>query len=254
MLKIIMFSMFSSFGILGQGVTKPEAQLIHRCLGGQGGCSGYDAVMEDTLNFGQYRDQPDTIAVVRVCSKEPTPIAFSVASMNPLTVADWLENVYNFTPERILLLRSEDCQVHRRGAATTELWAIPQGATLPTHVDAIKPCQFPGEYIGVESNEPSPGEGDRHYRRSMRELVAKLRANPRAVGVVLGYYLKRPRALMKQRLKEVELFLRRSGVPHDRFSVRVMPWIGGYSISPPDPEPENPSMYVVEVTKDCHKR
>ena len=82
---------------------------------------------------------------------------------------------------------------------------------------------------------------------ALQKLSARLRANPDAVGIVLGYYYKQPSRLMKLRLHEVQRTLKAAGLSEDRYSVRLAPWTGEYGDD--DPEPRYPSLFVVEVAK-----
>jgi len=63
------------------------------------------------------------------------PLALSIAAMNPFIVARALNQGYNFSLERILFLRSEDCLGSDPAVAATELWAVPKGAALPPFVE-----------------------------------------------------------------------------------------------------------------------
>jgi hypothetical protein len=111
-----------------------EARLVHRC---EDGCSGYDSIMERTLDLTQEGSVPADRVAVRVCSKEPMALALSIAAMNPFKVAKWMNDVYNYNSERVVFLRSEDCLGSNPTVAATELWAIPKGAALPASAESI---------------------------------------------------------------------------------------------------------------------
>lgn len=174
------------------------------------------------------------------------PLALSIAAMNPFAVARALNLGYNFALERILFLRSQDCLGSKSAVAPTELWAIPKGAALPTFAESIKSSHAQLEILGTKTLLPN---GTTNYRLAVRQLGTKLRAAPEAVGVVLGYYFKRPSPQMKRRVREVQKILEQSGLPRDRYSVRLMPWPGERSIDPPEPEPKYPNVLVVEISK-----
>ncbi len=237
------FGLLLSFSasLLGQSTANTKAERIRRYerMG-----SGGDAIMEATLDLTHSTSQP-VDAVVRVCSQEPLPLALSIAAMSPFKVARWMNDVYNYSPDRILFLRSEDCLGSDPKVAATELWAVPKGATLPAAVESVKSSQVRSEPIGADKNTAT--RGARNYRAAAQDLVAKLRARPEAVGIVLGYYYKQPSRVMKRKLREVQRTLKESGLSEGRYSVRLAPWTGEYGDD--DPEPKYPSLFVVEVAK-----
>jgi hypothetical protein len=89
----------------------------------------------------------------------------------------------------------------------------------------------------------------RSYQAALQKLSAKLRANPGAVGVVVGYYYKQPSLMMKRRLRGVQKMLERSGLSPERYFVRLAPWTGEQAIDPSDPEPKYPRLFVMEIAK-----
>jgi hypothetical protein len=186
---------------------------------------------------------------MRVCTKEPMVLALSIAAMNPFKVAKWMHDVYNYPSERVVFLRSEDCLGSNPRVAATELWAVPTGAALPASVESIKSSQAHLETVGTKDLSP---EGTHSYRAAAQELTAKLNAKPGAVGVVLGYYYKRPSPIMERRLREVCRLLEQNGLPQDRYFVRLAEWTGEYGHD--DPEPQYPSLLIVEVARDSARR
>ena len=53
---------------------------------------------------------------------------------------------------------------------------------------------------------------------------------------------------MQRRIREVSALLERSGLPQTRYSVRLVPWPGEWSVGPPAPEPVFPTFFIVEVS------
>lgn len=223
------------------GGVQSEAKLVHRC---EEGCSGYDSIMERTLDLTQEGVVPAVTIAVRVCSKEPMPLALSIAAMNPFKVAKWMNDVYNYPSEHVVFLRSEACLGSNLRVAATELWIVPKGAALPASVESIKSSQA---HLETVSTKGLLSKGERRYRAATQELIAKLNAKPGAVGVILGYYYKQPRPIMERRLREVCRLLAQSGLPQDRYFVRLTEWTGEYDDD--DPEPQYPSLFVIDVTK-----
>lgn len=91
---------------LGQVSTKPDSVRMRRY---ERGGSGFDEITEANYELTRRIDTSNDLAVVRICSRESMPLALSIATMNPFTVARALNQGYNFSLERILFLRSEDC-------------------------------------------------------------------------------------------------------------------------------------------------
>lgn len=226
--------------------TRPEAKLIHRFERS----SGDYGLSEAVIDISMYAHELDGTAVVRVCSKEPLSVALLIAAANPFIVTERLSNKY--PPERVLFLRSEDCLGSYPEVAATELWAIPKGAALPSSAESIKSGQVRLEPVGTKS--PPTANGVHNYRVAVEELVAKLHARPKAVGVILGYYYKNPSVVIKQRLHKVQSILEQSELPRNRYFVRLAPWTGEYAIDPPDPEPRYPSLFIVEVSKSSKQQ
>ncbi len=246
----VMIGLVISAGLLlGQGNTQPEAKLVKRC---ESGCSGSSSVMEATIDLLHYFGEPPDTVAIRVCTKEPMPVALSVAATDPIYLTRWLAQVHNYHSERVVFLRAENCIGNNPQVAATELWAIPKSAVLPASVESVRANLVQSESIGANKNTATRGASN--YRAAAQKLIAKLRVRPNAVGIVLGYYYKRPTPIMQRRLREVRRLLEQSGLPQDRYLVRLASWNGEYGIDPPDPEPRYPSVSIVEVTKDSARR
>ena len=224
-------------------IGKPEGVQVRRY---ERGGSGFDAITEANYELTRRLDTSNDFAVVRICSKEPMPLALSVAVMNPFTVARALNQGYNFARERILFLRSEDCLGSDSSVAATELWAVPKGAALPAFVESIKSSQAQLETVGAKT---LLAKGTRNYRLAVKALTSKVRTAPQAIGVVVGYYFEQPSPQLKRRISSAQRILEQSGLPRDRYSVRLMPWPGERSIDPAEPEPKYPSIFVVKIAK-----
>jgi hypothetical protein len=183
---------------------------------------------------------------IRVCSREPIPFALATADADPFLLADRLVNAYAYLPERVIFLRSEDCPSSRDSAgAVTEVWAIPQGATLPAHVEAFTSNQIRLTTLGKEQ----ANRGVRDYKSALQKLIQDLRANPSSVGVIFGYFLERPSPALQRRLREVTRRLERSGIPRERYLVRSKAWDDEVSTYPPDSEPKYPTLFVIGIEK-----
>lgn len=240
---------FSAGVLLGQGNTQLDARLVNRC---ESGCSGSSTVMEATIDLLHYFAKPPDMVAIRVCSKEPMPVAISVAATDPIYLTRWLAKVHNYPSEHVVISRAVDCIGNNPQVAATELWAIPKGAEPPASVESVRANQVQSETIGANKNTATKGASN--YRAAAQKLIAKLRTRPDAVGIVLGYYYNRPTPIMQRRLREVRMLLEKSGLQQDRYFVRLAPWNGEYGIDPPDPEPRYPSVFIVEVARDTARR
>jgi hypothetical protein len=237
----------SSASLPRQASVRPEAKLVHRY---ENRC-GYSCAQELAIDLGGvYGKNPNDTVAVRLCSKEPLPVALSTSAAAYGYVISILEGSYGYTPERVLFLRSEDCLGSNRAITATEFWVIPKGAALPSSAESMKSNQVRIDPLGMEGLIGSA----RTYRAALKKLPTRLRGNPEAVGVVVGYYYKQPSLVMKRRLREVRKMLEQSGLPQDRYFVRLAPWTGEQAFDPPDPEPQYPSVFIIEIARDSARR
>jgi hypothetical protein len=181
---------------------------------------------------------------VRVCSKEPLAIAVSIAAGDPFALTPIFQSVYGLKPDRIIYLRSEECLTSNAEVAATELWAVPEGAQLPSSVESIKSNNIRMASV-PKNNILKPGT--RAYREATRELISRLRTTKRSVGIVLGYYYDQPSPEMKRRLLEIRRALEQSGLPQNRYFVSLTPWKADRGVDPRSPEPVYPTLSIVEM-------
>ncbi|MDQ2973925.1 MAG: hypothetical protein M3R69_00780 [Acidobacteriota bacterium] len=239
---VLMLGLLLSFSasLPRQSRIRPQAKLVHRY---ERQC-GYSCAQELAIDLGGvYGKSPSDTVAVRFCSKEPLPLALFISAADYAYVSTILQGSYGYTPERVLFLRSEDCIGSDKAVAATEFWVIPTGAALPTSVESIRSSQARIDPLGMDGLIGSA----RTYKTALQKLPTKLRANPEAVGVVVGYYYKQPSLVMKRRLREMQKMLERSGLSRERYFVRLAPSTGEYGDN--DPEPKYPSVFVVEVAK-----
>lgn len=230
------------FRMLARSSPEETARLFIRYESGASGHRTGEDIL--TLRLSINRKDRATVAV-RVCSKEPLPFALANAGADPFLIAELVSGSPD-SPEQVVFLRSEDCLSKYPSRTATEIWAIPEGASLPPHVEAIKSNQVRLISLG---KRPA-NRGVRDYRTALQRLIQDLRTNPTSVGVVFGYFLERPSPVLQRRLREVRKMLEQSGLPRERYLVRPVPWNDEVSIYPPDSEPRYPSVFVVEVAKD----
>lgn len=206
-------------------------------------------ISEDLLALRDSVSRKDTTLIaIRVCSKEPLPLAAANA-VNPFNLADLLGG-YGYTPQQIMFLRSEDCPSASTDTPATEMWVIPEGVALPPHADALKS----NELRLVPLGRKPFNRGVRDYKAALNELVRDLQADPDDAGVVFGYFLKSPSPALRRRMREAAGILRRSGLPANRHLVRSRFWNDETSTIPPDSEPTYPSVFLVDVVKNSAVR
>jgi len=236
----VLLFMWSAVWSQGQEPSRPEAKLVHRY---EHGC-GYSCAQEVAADVGGlYAAKPDDRVVVRFCSKEPMAVALTTAAAAYGYVISTLEGSYHYTPDRVLFLRSEDCGGPDAAVTATEFWAVPKGATLPSLVESMTSNRVRIDTLVAKGRIANR----RAYRVALKKFQDTLRTDSTAIGIILGDYYKSPSPLMKQRLREAKAALDRSGLPRERYFLRLAPWTGEYSLG--SPEPRYPSLFIVEVAK-----
>jgi hypothetical protein len=241
---LLLLLLLPGFGVFAQSDVEDAARLFKRYDPG----AAYNRVTEDVLTLSlSVKAKERAQVAVRVCSKEALPFALVTAGADPFHIADLLTGGYGYTGERVIFLRSEDCLSAREPLRpVTEIWTIPESASLPSHVEALKS----NEAKLVSLGKRPANRGVRDYRSAIAELIKNLRANPTSKGVVFGYFLERPSPALQRRLREVKKILEQSGLLPDRYLVRPIGWNDEVSTYPPDSEPTYPSVFVVKVAKE----
>jgi hypothetical protein len=222
----------------------PRAELVHRFEYG----AGDDSIMEATLDLASRIKEHGSRVAVRLCSKDPLPLALFTNAISPtLVVAKNLGFVHNLTTQDILYLRSEDCMSSNPLASAGELWVIPRGASLPSSVESVKYCQLLINNVASAASIKSSQD----YRAKLKELASKLSDNPRLILIVIGNYYENPRPILKQNLYQARKFFQQSGLPKSQYFVRLQLWTGSYSGNPSEPELRYPNIFVAEILNDC---
>jgi hypothetical protein len=210
--------------------------------------AGYNRLLESVLTLVLAVDSKDRAKVaVRVCSTRPMPFALATAEASPFRIVEFLVAKHGYAPSQVVYLRSEDCLASEDPAGSiTEVWTIPEGGSLPSHVEAYASGEVKLAALGtVEANR-----GVKDYEAAVQRLISELRNNPSTVGVIFGYYLARPSPALRRRLRDVKKTLEQSGLSGDRYMVRTKAWEDEVSTYPPDTEPKYPSVFVVKIARD----
>lgn len=237
----VLFGLLLSSGTLlsGQESKQPEAKLVRSPFAGG---DVMQVIQEAALDLKEYASGSGDMVAIRLCSKEPMPVALSTAAASPFIMLEYLEH-YGFSRERVLLLRSEDCLGDNPAIAVTEFWAIPKGAAPPQSVESIRSNQAQLEVVRTEDTIKGP----KGYRAALQQLIAKLRAKPEAAGVIVGAYYENPSPALEQNLRKAQRVLEQNGLSANRFYVRATPLLGERAEN--EPHPKYPSLFVVEVAK-----
>jgi hypothetical protein len=247
---VVPFLLFllAGFGVFAQSDSEHTARLFKRYDPG----AAYNRITEVVLTLSlSVKTEERALVAVRVCSKESIPFALATAGADPFHIAGLLTGGYGYTDERVIFLRSEDCLSAKEPLRpATEIWTIPEGASLPAHVEALRS----NEAKKVSLGKRTANRGVRDYKSAIGELIKSLRANPTSKGVVFGYFLKRPSPLLQGRLREVTKMLEQSGLAPDRYLVRPMSWNDEVSTYPRDTEPQYPSVSIIEVNRETAQR
>lgn len=210
----------------------------------------YHPLSEIYIDLEASAGKPGDMAAMRICSKEPLPVAMYVAVVNPVAIGwrlvEGVNGTRSFPPDSVMILRSPDCQVTDPPYVPVEFWGVPKGAPLPPSVESAKLCQ-----INVEGAGPDePVKSLRAFRAALRGILAKVNENSEAVVIVKGEYNLRPTASMRRALREAKRFFARSRLPGDRYFVRLKP-SAFYDPEYPEPEARYPDVFAVQITKEC---
>ncbi len=251
----------------GQQTSKSESWIIR---GRFSGGDGSHFTQEVGLIYGDHKDEPDTLAAIRVCSKNRFPQALFTSALNPIAMQQFLADFYNYSPDRVRFLRSEDCLGPRNLPDVVEPWIVPKGAVMPAAVESIKSCQVDFELIPSGESHLASGFGFTEdiktlsgYRAALRKLISKLKERPKATGIVLGGYFvdvsdrvssrryNRVRVLMRRRIDEARKMFERSGLSSDRYFLRLQPWVTAACDYGCEPQPKFPHLSIVEIQEVC---
>lgn len=223
-----------------QADKRPEAKLVRTpFVGGD----AMHAIQEAALDLKGYAPGEKDAVAIRVCSKRPLPVALSTATASPFIMLSYLEH-YGFSRERVLFLRSEECLSTDPSVAVTEFWALPDGAAAPSSVDAVRASEVRLEVVRTGATF----KGAKDYHLALQQLADKVHGKSDASGVVVGSYFERPSRALKSNLAAAKKALKKNLSSADRFYVLAAPDPGVHEGN--EPEPNYPSLFLVEVARN----
>lgn len=189
--------------------------------------------------------------IIRLCSKETLPIAISTAAVEPLTLTNFLSSSKgkpSISSERIFVDRSETCGGRLTSNTATELWLIDGKNHLPNSKEEIKICQFQMQELkSRKDNKKEVNVGTYSHELALKKLVSLLKKDSEAVGIIIGYYAYNPTIQIRTKLKFAERFLKKSGLPANKYEIRMMRWTGIPDIE----EPQYLSVRTIKITEGC---
>jgi hypothetical protein len=186
---------------------------------------------------------PNGRAVFRICSKEPLVVAVAVATRDPVQLAGYLlEDYPQFSADRIFIARQATCPRPFAAYTPLEMWGVPPGASLPAADEQVSLTQLHLTDFAPEERRTAAAQD-----RALRTLANELRARPKAVAVLKGYYWGRPTAVMRRNLRLAAAALAREGTDKGRIYSRLVPaqnsgWREQSHFKYPD-------LYAVEITE-----
>jgi hypothetical protein len=230
---------------------KPEAKLVHRF---EKEVNQYLISQAVDASLKEYSNDPNNIIALRVCSKDTFPLSLYSSAVSSVIVqayiqVGWLNPI---SQERIPFIRAEDCNVDDSPVAPVEMWVVPKGASLPSHVEFAQFCQLRFSYIATNKLKGLPHLlSRREYQMALRKLVTKLRRNPKAIALFRGEYLREPSPVLEKNLRDVSALMERHGLGSDRYLTKFDHFGGDYREG--TPEPQYPDIITVEVSARCRK-
>jgi len=214
----------------------------------------YHPLSEIRIDLSESAGRPGDEVAMRICSRDPLPVAIFTAVMSPLGLGWMLIHDKNsgitYPQDHVLILRSPDCPVPDPPYVPVEFWGVPRGAALPPAAESVKWCQ-----VKYESFSPRRSfSGLRSYKVALKHLLAKLRENPEVVAVIQGDYDVHPNVSMQRALKEAEEFFERSGVARGRYFVRLKPSAVYDPEYHREPERKYPNVIAVWIAEGCNEK
>ena len=234
-----------------QGSANSEAKLVHRFERETNQSSISQAV---DASLKDYSNDPNNIIALRVCSKDTFPFSLYSSAVSPVIVQGYIQLGWlnPISRERIPFIRAEDCNVNDSPIAPVEVWVVPKGASLPPHVESVQFCQLRFSYIATNKLKGRPHLlSRREYQMALRNLVAKLRRNPKSVALFWGEYLREPSPMLEKNLRDLSALMEQQGFGGERYLTKFNHFGGDYQEG--TPEPQYPDITTVEVSARCRK-
>lgn len=220
------FLLLSSFGFnYGQtankepifvGSVRPQTEDIH------------NASSDKYQLIQNYFESSDDRIAIRVCSKDPLPIAFAFAVGQPFIALDYWKLNGNFINTKIYFLRqNKRCELKPNFRYLTEYWVVPQGAKFPVSVEIKRAedleleyltssfSEFDGEIISSEDWIKLTPD---YYKKVESKILESLKEDKRAMVLletpnskkVWKRALRTKRFLTKRSIKNSRIFIKKN--------------------------------------------
>jgi hypothetical protein len=199
------------------------------------------------------RSLPKSQLIIRLCSTKSLPVAIGSAALDPLIFSDYLSKDFEgFKPtiafNRIKIDRSEKCIGKVASNTAADLWLVFNDGNLPDSSETIEACQI--RIKDIKSKEDKKRDifvGTYNHRLAIKRLIEELKENPQATGSVIGSYIDISTKEIKQKLSVARTMLKKSGLPANRYDVRLMRWTGFHEIE----EPKYLEIKTIAIVKEC---
>ena len=211
----------------------------------------YKLGMDVESNFDSDKDR----IAIRVCSKDPLPVALSMAKGLPFATTVKLERL-GIPQSRIYYLRqSRNCRTLPNNYALTEYWLIPGDADFPEFDQSAEASCLSGSQLtnadsltkqGWLEVDKLEGVTPQSYKLVLDGVVKQLKQDKSGVVVVrVPYYGLSPTFELKSRVRQTVDYLKTSGIASHRVYVRRI-----YSGSRPafhNDEPQYPDVFLISL-------
>ena len=202
-------------------------------------------VGEDLLILKDLKEKEREVIAVRICSSSNLLLSLNSATINPVRLVELLKILAGTQPPQIIFLRSEDCMTSPpTNLYATEIWALEKGAEFPSNVESLDYSRIKIRSFGFDPVNCSKID----YKVAAKELVKNMIEDKNSYGIIVAYYLKKPKENLRKRVKAAERILSKNGLSKSRYILTFQSWHDGDSVCANE-EPSQPMILFVSATK-----
>lgn len=202
--------------------------------------AGYKLMQQDIEKFA-----------VRICSKENLLKSIPSSSASLTSIVDAIKSRYR-EPQKtppILVVRSEDCVSNPRGGTNAiELWAIRKEGQMPTFVESVWLDKL-NLTVFTTNDSPCSSIG-RRFKDNIHNTIRRLRTEPSATVVIVGYYLSneiKSKPTLEKRVRMLTNRLESAGLLSKQLKITREMWRDDETACP-DRFLEFPSIFILRYT------